>query len=141
MERICCNTLYLSVNLEPSSLRRYLRRGIALLILTAYAASAAEAVVGVVRDGQVHHESALTAAVHRAAHVSQHGYEHLARGSHDTGHEPGAPSDHCTHVHGVSLPTLCHFELVAPTLAARERVVPLTPSDVVPTPRLRPPIG
>ena len=124
-----------------SSRLRYVRRGLALAILLAYMASAAEAVVGVVRDGAVHHESTLAAAVHRAEHLEDHGYQHVEHEAQGSDHGHGTSADHCTHVHGVSLPTLCGFELLAPTRAGREAVVPVPPSDVVPSIRLRPPIA
>ncbi|MGD2045400.1 MAG: hypothetical protein PVH96_04195 [Gemmatimonadota bacterium] len=133
--------LYLNMRLESPTLRRYVRRGLAFSILLAYAVSAAEAVVGVVRDGDVHHESALAAAVHRAEHLPDHAFEQGGHDAHGSDHGHGSSSDHCTHIHGVSLPALCQFELVGPTPAARKSMIPAAPSQVVPTIRLRPPIA
>ena len=79
--------------MRPDPLRRLV--GIALLILAP--ASAVEPVYGVVRDGDLHHESAAAAATHRGA-GSQDGHGH--EDSLPT-HQHGTPADHCTHVHGI----------------------------------------
>ena len=80
--------------MRPHPLRRFI--GIALLILAP--ASAVEPVVGVVRDGAVHHESAATAATHRdAGSQGGHGHEDSV-----PTHQHGTPADHCTHAHGVA---------------------------------------
>lgn len=83
-----------------------LRRSIALLILFGTFGSNAESVVGVLRDGEVHHESPVAAAQHAANGVGEHGHEDAApSGSHQHGkeHEHGTSGDHCTHTHSVPL--------------------------------------
>jgi len=81
--------------MRPTLLRRFV--GIALLTLTP--AAAAESVLGVLRDGVVHHESAAAAATHRdAGPQSGHGHDDSA-----PSHQHGTPADHCTHVHGLAV--------------------------------------
>ena len=76
-----------------------LRRALAIALLILTPASATEAVVGVLRDGAVHHESAATAAAHRdAGPQGDHGREDSA-----PSHQHGTPADHCTHAHGTAL--------------------------------------
>jgi hypothetical protein len=79
--------------------------------------------------------------VHRAEHLPDHGYEHVDHDAHGSDHGHGSSKDHCTHVHGVSLPTLCSFAFVAPTPSVQAATAPSLPSDVVPSIRLRPPIA
>ena len=85
-----------------------MRRLIALTLLILTSASSMEAVVGVVRDGEVHHENAAVAAAHAEASSGDHGHEDATRsGEHRHGedHEHGTSTDHCTHVHSVALLT------------------------------------
>ena len=81
-----------------------LQRLAALLMLLAITFSSAETVMGLLRDGAVHHESNATAAVHAVADHGDHGHEDAAQvgAEHEHGpeHEHGTPSDHCTHQHG-----------------------------------------
>lgn len=74
------------------------RRAIAIALLILTPASAAEAVFGMLRDGAVHHESAVAAAASRdAGPQSGHGREDSA-----PTHQRGTPADHCTHEHGTA---------------------------------------
>lgn len=122
------------------TVRRRLLRGVALLFLIAYGASAAEAVVGAVRDGRVHHESSAAAAVHQTTHHGEHGHEDPGAGAeHDADHQHGTSGDHCTHAHGVSLPTFCDFDVVASLLATPPITSAPAPVDRPPTSHFRPP--
>lgn len=84
-----------------------LRRWIALLMLLLVAASSVESVIGVLRDGEVHHEAAGAAAAHAPAAVDgEHGHEDDALPGdhqHGPGHQHGTPADHCTHQHATPL--------------------------------------
>ena len=65
-----------------------------------------EVVVGVMRDGEVHHENAGVAAAHAQQSTGDHGHEDSTRSgqhSHGEDHEHGTSTDHCTHVHSVAL--------------------------------------
>jgi len=79
---------------------------IASLLLAAYGATAVEAVVGQLRDGEVHHETVAAAAEHQAdTGRGEHGHEDPATdGEHGPEHQHGTSGDHCTHTHSVSLP-------------------------------------
>ena len=63
-----------------------------------------ETVLGVLRDGEVHHESAAAAATHALQTQGEHGHEdgRPAGPEHEHGpqHEHGTAADHCTHQHG-----------------------------------------
>lgn len=81
-------------------------RLIALCVLLLTTASNLEVVVGMLRDGRVHHEDAATALVHAESGPGEHGHEDAsapANHRHGKGHEHGTSGDHCTHVHGVAL--------------------------------------
>ena len=74
-------------------------RAVAIALVTLTPAAAAESVLGVVRDGAVHHESAAAAAAHRdAGPQSGHGHDDSV-----PSHQHGTPADHCTHVHGLAV--------------------------------------
>ena len=78
-----------------------LRRAIGIMLLVAIPISAAESVVGLLRDGAVHHESPAAAAEHAALGIGQgHGHDDRV-----PTHQHGSPADHCTHVHGVAVTT------------------------------------
>lgn len=102
-----------------------LRRCVAVALLLGYSASSAEAVVGVVRDGAVHHESAATAAVHNETERGDHGHEDpaAAESEHGRDHQHGTAGDHCTHTHGTSLPSGYDFEVPACAETAVEIVL------------------
>ena len=83
-----------------------MRRLIALTLLVLTSASSMEAVAGVMRDGEVHHENPAVAAAHAQTSPGDHGHEDAANSDehrHDEGHEHGTSTDHCTHVHSVAL--------------------------------------
>lgn len=114
----------------------------ALVLLVSFATSSLEAVSGVVRDGEVHHETAATAAVHAMQSAGEHGHESAQEGldqEHGSDHQHGTGSDHCTHTHGTPLtPSPTAFACVAPG------VVITAPASRLPTgpafqPLLRPP--
>lgn len=81
-----------------------LRRLLSLLLLMTVFAYMAEPVLGVLRDGEVHHESGAVAAVHQGQHGVEHGHEDGPL-SHEHGpdHQHGTSADHCTHHHGATL--------------------------------------
>jgi len=77
---------------------------LAMLLATGFAAI--EPVVGLLRDGEVHHENVAEAALHAASHAGDHGHEHSSETPdhrHGPGHEHGTSADHCTHVHSLAL--------------------------------------
>lgn len=80
-----------------------LHRLAALLMLFAVIGSQVESMVGVLRDGAVHHESQATAAAHslQTLATGEHGHEDdsSSEHSHDSGHQHGTSADHCTHQH------------------------------------------
>lgn len=80
-----------------------------LVLLTLAVGSNVEPLVGQLRDGTVHHESAAAAAAHRSAAPSEHGHEDGSGTSpqhqHGSQHQHGTSADHCTHAHGLALPT------------------------------------
>jgi len=129
-----------SVISRAHTVRPGLLRSVALLFLITYAASAAEAVVGAVRDGQVHHESSGAAAVHQETHRGEHGHEDPGTGAeHDADHQHGTSGDHCTHTHGVSLPRFCDFDVLASVLATAALLEASAPADRPPAPTFHPP--
>lgn len=86
---------------------------VALVLLFSFTASSLEAVVGIVRDGSVHHEATAEASRHAAGTVGDHGHEdgpsaHAADHGdasehHGPDHKHGTAADHCTHAHGAAL--------------------------------------
>lgn len=78
-----------------------LHRLAALLMLLTVTFSYGETVIGVLRDGTVHHESTAAAATHALFAQGEHGHEDGS--SHGSDHEHGTPADHCTHHHGTVL--------------------------------------
>lgn len=132
--------LAFSVIMHRTATTGSLLRSIAILLLLAYAASSAETVVGAVRDGSVHHESSAAAAVHHETHHGEHGHEDPGAGAqHDQDHQHGTPSDHCTHAHGVSLPTYCDFHVVLTSPTSTVAPAASVPADRPPTAHFRPP--
>lgn len=94
--------------LGTGSIRERMRRLLALTLLILTSASSMEAVVGVMRDGEVHHENAALAASHAQESAGDHGHEDAATSTehdHDEGHDHGTASDHCTHTHDAALLT------------------------------------
>ena len=100
-----------------------MRRLIALALLLFTTASSLEAVVGVMRDGEVHHEGSATAAAHAELSAGDHGHEDVSSPANDhehgEGHEHGTSSDHCTHMHGVALASAFGFALFAASSVSR----------------------
>ena len=90
-----------------------MRRALVLLVLVTLIGSRAEAVVGELRDGEVHHESTAEAFSHQQDPHGAHAHDAVNSGdeglpdsaeSTEAGqdHEHGTSSDHCTHVHGAA---------------------------------------
>lgn len=97
-----------------------MRRLLALTLLILTSVSSMEAVVGVMRDGEVHHENPVVAAAHAQVAGGDHGHEDAAPSGehrHGEGHDHGTAGDHCTHGHGpailISASPLCLTEGVA----------------------------
>ena len=89
-------------------------RRISFVILAAITVFTLEPVMGVVRDGAVHHETSARAAAHSflagAGHA--HGTIESDRAD-DSGqrHEHGSSADHCSHAHGLALVGTFVFEI------------------------------
>ena len=80
------------------------RRLVALLMLCSITYSSAEAVIGVLRDGKVHHETMAEAASHTLLTGAEHGHDAADPSkSPNQEHEHGTSSDHCTHQHWTPL--------------------------------------
>ena len=117
-----------------------IRRSIALALLLGYSASTAEATVGVLRDGVVHHESEVAAVIHQETHQGDHGHEDPGAGAeHGSGHRHGTSSDHCTHVHGLGLPSGCDLAAIVTRDEPTVESVPLTPVGTSLRSQFRPP--
>jgi len=88
---------------------------LAMLLATGFAAL--EPVIGLLRDGEVHHETVAEAALHAAGHTGDHGHGQ----SSETPDRPRVPGqqhstspDHCTHhVHSAALFGAFAFEICA----------------------------
>jgi ABC-type Zn2+ transport system substrate-binding protein/surface adhesin len=96
-----------------------MRRLLALTLLILTSVSSMEAVVGVMRDGEVHHENPGVAAAHAQESAGDHGHEDAAspgEHSHDEGHDHGTASDHCTHTHSAAVLTSSPPPLVFETV-------------------------
>ena len=96
------------------------RRLVAFLMLLAVFGSSVESLLGALRDGQVHHETAATAAAHALKAQGDHGHEDAGSlPDHPDGgrHEHGTSADHCTHQHGTALPAVFAFSLPVGTLS------------------------
>lgn len=92
-----------------------MRRLVAFIALLAVFGSFMESWVGVLRDGEVHHETASAAAAH-ALRQGDHGHEDGGSSpSHQHGpeHKHGTGADHCTHTHSPALPASFAFALHA----------------------------
>lgn len=112
----------------------------AALILFGYGATSVEVVLGELRDGEVHHESALAAAQHDVRAQGEHGHEEpVADTEHGPDHQHGTAADHCTHTHSVSLPSGSgEFQVVALEGTQAARPVPVR-TGVFKAPLLHPP--
>ena len=100
--------------------------------------SSLEPIYGMLRDGTVHHESEASALSHQTSTQVEHGHEDpgLAAGEdhpHGSRHQHGTGSDHCTHAHGIPLPSS-----VTPSLGTwvtsplYQALSELTPRDLTP---------
>lgn len=120
------------------------RRLIALLLLLVMTGSMVEPVVGVLRDGVVHHETAASAAVHAAQAAGDHGHEEGPPYDHQHGrhHQHGTGADHCTHQHGLAFVTgdlpVPHVAILADRDLVAESVTPAGrhPLDLFHPPRV-----
>lgn len=113
------------------------RRLIASLALLAVAFSSAEAVVGELRDGEVHHEALAEAVLHDHGPDGEHGHEHDA--PHGSDHRHGTSSDHCTHQHGQQLSGEPFLLAVHASAAPESFLEPSSLSGRFIEPVLRPP--
>lgn len=94
-----------------------LHRLIAVSLLVLTSASNVEAVIGSLRDGEVHHEDLASALSHASAGGDEHGHEDASEPSrhrHNDDHEHGTSSDHCTHQHGIAVLPSFAFVILAP---------------------------
>lgn len=92
----------------------FVRTALAVALLFSLGLSSAEALVGELRDGEVHHEDVSTAVSHRdmAGGRGDHGHEDASQpGQHEHGekHQHGTSVDHCTHLHAVGLAATISF--------------------------------
>ena len=106
------------------------------MLLVATPISAAESVVGLLRDGAVHHESPAAAAEHAALGTGE-GHRHDDR---VPTHQHGSPADHCTHVHGVAVTTApLQVAFEAPVSVSNQVQCPIrqdwSPLEELPPPR------
>lgn len=111
-----------------------------VLLLATVMGFTVEPVVGTVRDGDVHHETALEAASHFSLAAADHSHEQSelpAPADSDGGHEHGSNSDHCTHAHGMAHPTMLSFELF--TTSTRVEASYFQPVHSVPSTCATPP--
>ena len=122
--------------------RKRLLRVTAALMLIGTGIGRFEPLVGLSRDGAVHHEGPVAATQHATVHSD--GLEHRhdsesAPREHGSEQRPGTGADHCTHVHGPAVigesPTLL---LRAVQEHAVQTELPHG-SDPHPTKLLRPP--
>jgi hypothetical protein len=82
-----------------------------LFALTAVAVltfgSNVEPLLGVLRDGSIHHESSAAAVAHESSAPREHGHEdgsaQTPHQDHGPQHQHGTAADHCTHAHGLAL--------------------------------------
>lgn len=116
------------------------RRLIALFLLIAVTGSAMESVMGVLRDGEIHHETEALAAQHASASAGEHGHEDVSAPSHQHGgeHQHGTATDHCTHQHGTAAATSVAFALAA-DVSVRLSTEPSGHTDSSPTTLFHPP--
>lgn len=117
----------------------WLRRTAALALLLAYVASTGEATIGLLRDGSVHHESAISAAVHQETSQGDHGHEDPGVGAeHGDDHQHGTSGDHCTHTHGMGVPAASDFTVFA-EIGVAELTATFGASGSFPSFHFRPP--
>jgi ABC-type nickel/cobalt efflux system permease component RcnA len=117
-----------------------LRRLLALFLLLATGLAQLETVYGTLRDAEVHHEDAASAAQHARVFLGDHGHEdaHDDHHEHGEGHQHGTGADHCTHQHGTAQPTTLAFAL-ADVYASLDVMEPSTASGRTSSGFFRPP--
>lgn len=113
------------------------RRLIASLAFLAITLSSGEAVIGELRDGEVHHESLAEAATHDHGPNGEREHEHGS--PHGPKHRHGTSSDHCTHQHGEQLSGMEVLLVAGPPEAFVSFFEPSLLSDRTTEPFLRPP--
>jgi ABC-type nickel/cobalt efflux system permease component RcnA len=126
-----------------------MRRFIALILLIFSTATSLEAVVGQVRDGEVHHETAARATQHAARTTGEHGHEHgmsaqsqdrdASGEEHGPKHQHGTGADHCTHAHGPALSADGSHLTAASVRARMPRLDVPVPSEITVPPLYHPP--
>ena len=123
------------------SLRRRVVRRAAFVLLLAIMGFTLEPVVGVVRDGDVHHETAAEAATHSGLATAGHAHEQNdSQTSEDSesDHEHGSNADHCTHAHGIAHPAMPSFDFFAAMtwleISFSQASQSLTPTSATPPP-------
>src|SRR5688572_13702768 len=117
-----------------------LRRCLSLALFLGYSASTGEATIGPLRDGAVHHESPASAAAHQEASRGDHGHEDPGAGAeHGSDHQHGTSGDHCTHAHGMGLPSASAMVAIMIRDEATVEAVPLTPDGTTLRSHFRPP--
>jgi hypothetical protein len=126
-----------------------MRRAVALLAIIMSMASRAEAVIGEVRDADIHRETAVEAWTHaqdpHGAHahdgahpIGESGAESVQGTDDESPHEHGGSSDHCTHVHGAMLVGSMEWSPV-PTEVSFDSFLTSSSSGVAPQLRSPPP--
>lgn len=100
--------------------------------------SSLEPIYGMSRDGTVHHESEASALSYQASTQVERGHEDpgLADGGehqHGPQHQHGTGSDHCTHAHGIPLPSSVTPSLGTWVISTLYQALPeLTARDLTP---------
>lgn len=114
---------------------------IAFALLLGYGATSVEAVVGELRDGEVHHESPAAALYHTQVAQGEHGHEDAGQQEpeHGPDHQHGTSVDHCTHTHSAGVPVdQVQFRIVA-CVASVPSESPSAQSDATPGSLFHPP--
>lgn len=120
------------------NIRLELRRLTAALLLFSPSAWSLEAGLGMSREGNVHHESLATAMDHQSGASGEHGHEDGGPVDHGPKHRHGTAADHCTHVHGIGLASVCP-DIEAPVLAIPPRAASSPRIERATTPDVPPP--
>lgn len=117
-----------------------LRRWFSFVLMFVLTAGSAEPVLGMMRDGEVHHESGIAAAEHSVSARGDHGHEDVGAPDHEHGaqHQHGTSADHCTHQHGTPLPARADFAF-APSISVHVETEPSVATDWTPTGLIQPP--
>ncbi len=119
------------------------RSATAVLALLAFMITSTEAVLGMVRDGAVHHETVGEAMAHTGpAESGQHGHaecDEPTSGTDDENHEHGTTSDHCTHVHTTGLLANPNPPWAGSAFTATDHQIPTVEQRSAPPPPGQPP--